>query len=137
MRTLTATALLVGVGAIAAGQALPPHPQNPPNFNYVIAAGGEREARLAAGMDAKLLRLDEKQALQRRRQLNQDCLRAVPNGKFCSCLQDKAPVASTFSDYVIAVTHSKEDLGYGTLDKDAKAYIDKLLSARDLCVAQS
>jgi hypothetical protein len=136
MRTLAAAALLVAIGAIAAGQQLPPHPQNPPNFNTITAARGEEQARFMAGVDARLKPLDEKQTLDRRRQLNEDCVRAMPARKFCECLKDRAPAASTFSDYVIVVTHSKEELGYGKLDKDMKAYVDQLLSARDVCVAR-
>ena len=64
-----------------------------------------------------------------------DCLKAIGDENFCTCIDNKLAVAWTFSDYVAIATRSKDDNGYGQLDPKLQTAYDNVPPARDECVA--
>jgi hypothetical protein len=63
-----------------------------------------------------------------------DCLKAFGNKEFCSCLNDNLSAFLTFSDYMMTVTHTKEELDYKSRSKDERTLIDNAIRIRNQCV---
>lgn len=61
------------------------------------------------------------------------CMRAFPHKIFCSCLSGKIPLVFNMTQYTLAVTISKEDMGYDKLSKDEKKAVDVTIQARESC----
>lgn len=62
------------------------------------------------------------------------CIRAVGNQKVCGCLANNLPVKLTFQQYVLAVTLTKDELGYAQMSPDEKRLVDSIPPIRDRCV---
>jgi hypothetical protein len=65
-----------------------------------------------------------------------DCLQAFGHSAFCKCLCDNLAVGLDFKAYIIAVTSSKEELGYNEMSNEDKALVDSAIRVRDQCVRQ-
>jgi hypothetical protein len=64
-----------------------------------------------------------------------DCLKAVGDQSFCTCIDNKLAVAWSFADYVAITTRSKEENRYDQLDPKLQPAYDSVPAARDECVA--
>jgi len=80
--------------------------------------------------------MDKMKVVEERMSQNKryNCIKAFGHAGFCNCLIDELPVGLSFKDYIIIVTSTKEELGYDKLSKDDKKMVDKVITARDLCV---
>jgi hypothetical protein len=63
------------------------------------------------------------------------CVTAVANEAFCSCLAEKLPMKINFIQYVSIITLTKEELGYDKLSPEDKKIVDLTRGTRDQCVA--
>src|SRR6185503_8684579 len=68
------------------------------------------------------------------RTFEQKCLSAFGHIVFCRCIKDNRPVASSFESYILAVTRTKEELGFKKLNKDDQKLVMRLRETRDQCV---
>jgi hypothetical protein len=68
------------------------------------------------------------------RVFEQKCLSAFGHTAFCRCIKDNRPVASSFESYILAVTRTKEELGFKKLNKEDQKLVLRLREARDQCV---
>jgi hypothetical protein len=62
------------------------------------------------------------------------CLKALGNEKFCTCLKDNRPWIVDFVGYVTLVTSTREELNYTKLDREMKGVVDNTYRAREVCV---
>ncbi len=62
------------------------------------------------------------------------CMKAFGHEAFCECLNKNIAIGLDFTGYVLAVTHTKEELGYSARSNDDKQLIDNAIRVRDQCV---
>ena len=53
-----------------------------------------------------------------------ECLSAFPSEEFCECISKNTSVGITFSPYIAIVTHTKDELKYGTISNLNKQMVD-------------
>jgi len=63
-----------------------------------------------------------------------ECMKAVPREKFCSCLKDNLPVEVSFEQYVHTLVTPREKLGYGAMSVEQKMTVDATVAVREACV---
>jgi hypothetical protein len=63
-----------------------------------------------------------------------ECMKAIGNPDFCSCIANKSPGNISFVGYVQIVTKTKEELEYDSLTPEHKKMVDLSRTARDQCV---
>lgn len=90
------------------------------HYNKAMSAANQLESIVASRAEATKLA----------------CLKAFGRPTFCSCLSQNLPIDLSFSDYIVIVTHSKEQNGYGRLTGETKAAYDKVPAVREMCVKQ-
>jgi len=62
------------------------------------------------------------------------CLSAFGHTAFCHCLKENRPVATSFENYILAATQTKEELGFNKLKKEDQQVVSRLRQTRDQCV---
>jgi hypothetical protein len=62
------------------------------------------------------------------------CLSAFGHTAFCRCIRENRPVASSFETYILAVTKTKEELGFNKLNKEDQKLVLRLRETRDQCI---
>ena len=62
------------------------------------------------------------------------CLSAFGHTAFCHCLKENRPVATPFENYILAVTQTKDELGFNKLKKEDQQIVLRLRQTRDQCV---
>lgn len=64
------------------------------------------------------------------------CMRAFPHEEFCTCLGSELPMPVNMTQYALAVTLSREEVGYEQLSEEQRSAFDKTIQAREVCAAQ-
>lgn len=119
-----------------------------------LTMGGNLTAKAEGDADGKSLSLDDAEQLRalaeaknKLTELGQqidkwtndkklDCLAAVDDLEFCTCIAHTSPIGINFVGYVQIVTQTKEQLGYDQLSKEDQGMIDNTRAAREKCVAE-
>jgi hypothetical protein len=57
-----------------------------------------------------------------------------PKTAFCRCIRDNQPVATSFENYILVTTTTKEELGFNKLKKEDQQLVLRLRQTRDQCV---
>ena len=86
-------------------------------------------------LEIQIQQLKELKAQQRlAEEREQQCVRAVGNGKFCTCISEVLPPDTGFERYVHFVVSSAEELRYDSLKPEEKKSIDAARAAREKCL---
>ena len=64
------------------------------------------------------------------------CIKAVGHVGFCGCISKNIPVDQEFSNYVVAVSKTKNELNFDGLSDYYQQTINLARSARDKCVTE-
>ena len=64
------------------------------------------------------------------------CIKAVGHVGFCGCISENMPVDQEFSNYVVAVSKTKNELNFDGLSDYYQKTINLARSARDKCVME-
>jgi hypothetical protein len=67
-------------------------------------------------------------------QKTNECMKAIGNTEFCTCIANESPGSISFLGYVEILTKTKEQLQYDLLTPENKKLVDVTRTARDHCV---
>ena len=62
------------------------------------------------------------------------CLKAVGQEKFCSCIGQNLPADVTFEQYIHTTITPKKDLGYDAMTTEQQKTVDATVETRDKCI---
>ena len=65
------------------------------------------------------------------------CIKAVGHAGFCHCISEHMPTDQEFSNYVVAVSKTKNELNFDQLSEYYQGIVKLARSARDKCVAEN
>ncbi len=65
------------------------------------------------------------------------CIKAVGHEKFCDCISENMPADQEFSNYVVAVSKTKNELNFDQLSEYYQQVVDLARASRDKCVKET
>lgn len=103
--------------------------------NWSLAASQDELMEKIRLLEVQIQELKELKQQQRvSAEKEQNCVTAVGEKKFCSCVAAALPVDVGFERYVHFVVSTNEELRYDTLKPEERKNIDAARAARDKCV---
>lgn len=92
----------------------------------------QEKIRLLEQQIQELKTLQTQQAVGK--QKAEQCLKAVGQDKFCSCIGEHLPDTVSFEQYIHTMVATKEELGYSAMLPEQKKMIDATLGTFEKCV---
>jgi hypothetical protein len=65
-----------------------------------------------------------------------ECTAVLGLADYCGCLGDGMPTGVAFDNFVVVLTHTKQENGYDKLDAASKRAYDAIPKLRDKCATQ-